>query len=116
MDAVVVALAVMAGVVALAGVPLRLWQIATGRFRDKIPPHALARATFSLFSLVFGVPNGLAWAYALFVAHRDFSCTGPCPDTGVASAVAVGLLGCAYVLLEGFLLVARRRPSPVSGA
>jgi len=114
-DTVIVSLAVVVGIVALAGVPLRLWQIATGRFRDKIPQHPVARATFGLFSVVFGVPSGLAWTYALFVAYRDFSCQGSCPNAGVASAIAVGLLGCAYLLLEGFLLTARRRIRAVAG-
>ena len=109
-----VSLAVTAGVIALAGVPLRCWQFATGRLRSRIPAHPLARATFSLFAYVFLIPNGLAWSYALYVAHSDFTCTGPCAQAGVASAVAVGLLGCAYALLEGFLLTARRRFKPVT--
>ena len=73
-DTIMVSVAVTAGVVALAGVPLRCWQFATGRFRSQIPPHAQARATFSLFSLLFFVPNAAAWAYALYVAYRDFNC------------------------------------------
>jgi len=113
-DTILVSLAITAGVVALAGVPLRCWQFATGRFRSQIPQHALARATFSLFSVLFLMPNAAAWAYALYVAYRDFSCTGACAQPGVASAIAVGLLGCAYLLLEGFLLTARRRPRPVT--
>jgi len=114
MDTVIVSLVVIVGIVALGGVPMRLWQIATGRFRDKIPPHPVARATFSLFSLVFCVPSALAWTYALFVVYRDFSCPGSCPQAGVTSAIAVGLLGCAYLLLEGFLLTARRRVTTVT--
>jgi len=115
MDTMLVSLAVTAGVVALAGVPLRCWQFATGRFRSQIPQHALARATFSLFSMLILLPNAFAWVYALYVAYRDFSCTDTCAQAGVASAVAVGLLGCAYALLEGFLLTARRRIKPVTG-
>jgi hypothetical protein len=111
-DTIWVALAVSAGAVALAGVPLRCWQFATGQFRSQIPRHALARATFSLFSVLLLVPNALAWAYALYVIYRDFSCAGACAQPGVTSAIAVGMLGCAYVLLEGFLLTARRRPKP----
>ncbi len=114
MDTILVSLAVTAGVIALAGVPLRCWQFATGRFRSQIPQHALARATFSLFSVLILLPNAFAWAYALYVAYHDFSCTGTCAQAGVASAIAVGLLGCAYLLLEGFLLTARRRPRPVT--
>ena len=112
-DTILVSLAVMAGILGLAGVPLRGWQIASGRFRSRIPQHALARATFSLCSVVFLVPNAIAWAYAIFMAYRDLSCVAPCAQAGVASAIAVGMLGCAYVLLEGFLLVARRRVTPV---
>jgi len=33
----------------------------------------------------------------------------------MASAVAVGLLGCTYLLLEGFLLTAQRRTDTVTG-
>ena len=115
MDTILVSLAVTAGVGALAGVPLRCWQFATGRFRSQIPRHALARATFSLFSVVFLVLNALAWTYALYAAYRDFSCTGACTQPGVTSAIAVGMLGCAYILLESFLLTARRRVTPVTG-
>lgn len=110
-DTVLVTLAILAGVVALAGVPLRCWQYATGRFRPHIPQHALALASFNLFSVLFLVPNALAWAYALYVAWVDFNCTGTCARAGIGIALAVGLLGCAYVLLEGFLLTARRRDS-----
>ena len=109
MDTLLVSLAVTAGMVALAGVPLRCWQFATGRFRSQIPRHALARATFSLFAVLILVPNALAWTYTLFVAYRDLSCSGACAQVGVTSAIAVGLLGCTYALLEGFLLTARRR-------
>lgn len=113
-NTILVSLAVTAGVVALFGVPLRCWQFATGRFRSQVPQHALARATFHLFAFLFLAPNALAWAYALYVAYRDATCTGNCGQTGVASAIAVGMLGCAYVLLEGFLLTARRRNKPVT--
>lgn len=115
MDTILVSLAVTAGVIALAGVPLRCWQFTTGRFRSEIPRHIVARATFSLFAVLFLVPNAAAWIYALLVSYRDFSCSGGCGETGVASAIAVGLLGCAYILLEGFLLTARRRLTPVAG-
>jgi hypothetical protein len=114
-DTILVSLAVTAGILALPGVPLRCWQFATGRFRSQIPRHALARATFSLFSMLFLVPNALAWTYTLYTAYRDFSCTGACAQAGIASTIAVGLLGCAYVLLEGFLLTARRRSGPMTG-
>lgn len=115
MDTILVSLAVTAGVIALAGVPLRCWQFTTGRFRSEIPRHIVARATFSLFAALILMPNAAAWIYALLVSYRDFSCSGSCGETGVASAVAVGLLGCAYILLEGFLLTARRRLTPVAG-
>jgi hypothetical protein len=108
-DTILVALAVAAGVVGLAGVPLRCWQFATGRFRSQIPQHALARATFRLFAFVFLLPNALAWTYALYAAYRELACTGACPQRWVAAVIAIGFLGCAYVLLESFLLVARRR-------
>jgi len=36
-NTILVSLAVAAGVVGLAGVPLRCWQFATGRFRSQIP-------------------------------------------------------------------------------
>jgi len=114
-DTLWVSLAVTAGMLALAGVPLRCWQLATGQFRSQIPRHALARATFSLFSVLFLTPNALAWAYTLYIAYRDFGCTGVCAEAGIATTIAIGLLGCAYVLLEGFLLTARRRIAPVSG-
>jgi hypothetical protein len=109
-----VALAVTAGVFALAGVPLRCWQFATGRFRSQIPQHALARATFRLFAFLFLVPNALAWTYAITIVHRYTTCVGSCAQEWVGTAVAVGMLGCAYVLLEGFLLTARRRSAPVT--
>jgi hypothetical protein len=108
-DTILVSLAVTAGIVALGGVPLRCWQFYTGYFRSRIPQHSLARATFSLFAVLFLVLNAAAWIYALFVSYRDFSCAGSCSNAGVASAIAVGLLGCAYALLEGFLLTSRRR-------
>ena len=115
MDTMLVSLAVTAGILGLAGVPLRCWQFASGRLRSQIPRHALARATFSLFSVLFLAPSALAWTYALHTAYSDFSCAGACAQAGIASTVAVGLLGCAYVLLEGFLLTARRRGSSVTG-
>lgn len=111
-DTLLVSLAVSAGMVALAGVPLRCWQFYTGQFRSEIPRHALARASFSLFAALFLIPNLLAWAYALYVAYQDFR--GPGAQAGLASAIAVGLLGCAYILLEGFLLTARRRVQPAA--
>jgi hypothetical protein len=114
-DTILVSLAVTAGIFGLAGVPLRAWQIASGRFRSQIPRHALARATFSLFSVLFLLPNALAWTYALYTAYRHYSCTGACAPSGIASTIAVGLLGCAYILLEGFLLTARRRASSMNG-
>ena len=114
-DTLLVSLAVTAGLFGLAGVPLRCWQFATGHFRSQIPRHALARATFSLFSILFVTPNALAWAYALFTALRDFGCTSACAQAGIASTIAVGFLGCSYVLLEGFLLTARRRNGSLTG-
>lgn len=115
MDAIWVSLAVTAGLIALAGVPLRCWQIYTGQFRSQIPRHLLAQATFSLFAMLILAPNVAGWLYLVFVAYRDWSCTGACDQPGVASAIAAGMLGCAYALLEGFLLTARRRPKPVTG-
>lgn len=108
-NTILVSLAVAAGVVGLAGAPLRCWQFATGRFSSQIPQHALARATFRFFGFVFLAPNALAWIYALYAAGRDLACAGPCPQRWLGSAIAIGFLGCAYVLLEAFLLVARRR-------
>lgn len=114
-NTMLVSLAVTAGVIALFGVPLRCWQFATGRFRSQVPQHALARATFRLFAFLFLAPNALAWAYAIYVAYRDATCIAGCGQAGVASAIAVGMLGCAYALLEGFLLTARRRQKRVTG-
>lgn len=114
-NTILVSLAVTAGVVALFGVPLRCWQFASGRFRSQVPQHALARATFRVFAFLFLVPNALAWTYAIYVAYRDATCIGGCDQSGVSSAIAVGMLGCAYALLEGFLLTARRRIGPVTG-
>ena len=113
-NAVLVSLAVTAGVIALAGIPLRCWQFGTGRFRSQIPRHALARATFSLFAFVILVPNALAWAYAIYIVYRYYTCVGACAQEWVGTAVAVGMLGCAYALLEGFLLTARHRRWPVT--
>lgn len=110
-NTILVSLAMAAGIGGLVGVPLRCWQFATGRFRSQIPQHALARATFRFFTFLFLVPNALAWIYALYVAYRELACTGACPQRWVAAAIAIGFLGCAYVLLEGFLLTARRRGS-----
>jgi hypothetical protein len=113
-NTILVSLAVTAGVIALAGVPLRCWQFATGRFRSQIPRHALARATFRLFAFLFLVPNALAWTYAITIVHRYTTCVGACAQEWVGTAVAVGMLGCAYALLEGFLITARRRSGPVT--
>ena len=113
-DTILVSLAVAAGVVGLAGVPLRCWQFATGRFRAQIPQHALARATFRFFAFLFLAPNALAWTYALYAAYRELACTGACPQRWGAAAIAIGFLGCAYVLLEGFLLTARHRGARVA--
>ena len=115
-DTVLVSLAVSAGLIGLVGAPLRCWQILSGRFRDKIPPHAIARATFSLFSAIFLVPNALAWTYALYGISLALACSGDCSQQGVAGIIATGLLGCAYALLEGFLLSARRRSQPGKAA
>ena len=106
MDIMWVSLAVTAGIIGMAGVPLRCWQFYTGQFRSQVPPHALARVTFSLFAMLILLPNLLAGVYAIYVLYKDQGAAQP----GVASAVAVGMLGCAYLLLEGFLLTARRSP------
>ena len=106
---ILVAVAIIAGVIALAGVPLRAWQFHSGRFRSQIPQHALARATFSLFAAGFLVPNLLAWGYALYTAYADLTCVESCAPARIRTAVVVGMLGCAYALLEGFLLTARHR-------
>ncbi|HEY7658347.1 MAG TPA: hypothetical protein VH881_15900 [Burkholderiales bacterium] len=113
-DTMLVSLAVTAGVIALAGVPLRCWQFASGRFRSQIPPHALARATFRLFAFLILVPNALAWTYAVYILHRYYTCVGACAQEWAGTAIAIGMLGCAYVLFEGFLLTARYRPKPVT--
>ena len=113
-NTVLVSLAVTAGVIALAGIPLRCWQFGTGRFRSQIPRHALARATFRLFAFLILVPNALAWAYAIYAVHRYYTCVGACAQEWVGTAIAVGMLGCAYALLEGFLITARRRSGPFS--
>jgi hypothetical protein len=110
MDTLWVSLAVTAGIVAIAGVPTRCWQFYRGQFRTQVPRHALALATFSLFAALVLVPNVLAWAYAVHVVFQDYS--GAHAQRGVASVIAVGMLGCAYLLLEGFLLTARRRIAP----
>jgi hypothetical protein len=109
LDTILVSVAITAGAVALPGVPMRSWQLATGRLRARIPAHPVARTTFGVFSVLFFVPTLLAWAYALYVAWVDFRCTGACAQAGVGTALALGMLGCAYALLEGFLLTARRR-------
>lgn len=114
-NTLLVSLAITAGVIALAGVPVRCWQFARGRFRSEIPPHALARATFRLFAFVILVPNALAWTYAIYIVYRYQSCVGACSQEWAGTAIAVGMLGCAYVLFEGFLLAARYRPKPVTG-
>lgn len=113
-DTIVVSLAVMAGAAALIGVPVRCWQYASGRLRSQIPSHAIAHATFSVFSVLFYVPAMLAWVYALYAAYADYTCVSGCGQRGVGTAIAMGLLGCAYALLEGFLLTARRRVTPVT--
>ena len=113
-NTVLVSLAVTAGVIALAGIPLRCWQFGTGRFRSQIPQHALARATFRLFAFLIMVPNALAWAYANYIVFRYYTCVGACAQEWVGTAVAVGMLGCAYALLEGFLITARRRSGSVT--
>jgi len=113
-NTLLVSLAVTAGVIALAAVPLRCWQFATGHFRSRIPTHALARATFRLFAFMILVPNALAWTYAITIVQRYLTCDGACTQEWAGTAVAVGMLGCAYVLLEGFLLTARRRPGPLT--
>jgi hypothetical protein len=114
-DTAWVSLAVTAGILAVAGVPLRAWQFFTGRFRPQIPPHPLAHAWFGLFGILFLALNGLAWSYALLMSLRFLRCSGACDPAGAAAAAALGLLGCAYALLEGFLLTARRRGKSVSG-
>jgi hypothetical protein len=114
-NTVLVSLAITAGVIALAGVPLRCWQFATGRFHSQIPQHAFARATFRLFAFLILVPNALAWAYAITILHRYYACVGACAQEWTGTAIAVGMLGCAYFLLEGFLLTARRRPGTAAG-
>ena len=115
LNTMLVALAVTAGVIALGGVPLRCWQFATGRFRSQIPRHALARATFRLFAFLFLVPNALAWTYAIYIVYRYYTCAGACAQEWAGTAVAIGMLGCSYALLEGFLITARRRPKRVTG-
>ena len=114
LDMVLVSLAVMAGAAALIGLPIRCWQYFTGRLRSQIPPHAIALATFSLFSALFFVPAVLAWVYAFYAAYVDYSCVGSCMQKGAGTALALGMLGCAYALLEAFLLVARRRTKIVT--
>ncbi len=114
-NTMLVSLAVTAGVIALAGIPLRCWQFGSGRFRSQIPRHALARATFRLFAFLILVPNALAWTYAIYIVYRYYTCIGACAQEWVGTAVAVGMLGCAYALLEGFLITARRRPKRVTG-
>jgi hypothetical protein len=113
-DTILVSLAVTAGIAGSAGVPVRCWQFAAGRFHSRIPRHALARATFRFFAFLILVPNALAWVYALHAAYRYLACAGSCSQAGVAATIAIGLLGCAYFLLEGFLLIARRRVTPVT--
>jgi len=109
LDTIVVSLAVVAGIVALLGVPVRSWQYVTGRLRTRIPEHAVAQATFGAFSALFYALAMLAWFYALYAAYVDYACAINCGQRGAGSALALGLLGCAYALLEGFLLTARRR-------
>jgi hypothetical protein len=111
LDTIVVSLAVMAGIAALIGVPVRCWQQLTGRHRSQIPAHAVAQATFGALSAVFYALATLGWCYALYAAYVDYSCTANCGQRGAGTALALGLLGCAYALLEGFLFTARRRRS-----
>lgn len=113
-NTLLVSLAVTGGVFALAGVPLRCWQFATGQFRSQVPRHALARATFSVFGFLFMAPNALVWTYALFTLYQYHACPGTCAREWAGMAVALGMLGCVYALLEGFLLTARRRPNAVT--
>ena len=107
MATAIVSLAVMVGLLALAGLPWRCWQLYSGSLRATVPSHAVAQATFSVLALVIFLPNLLAWIYALFSISRDYAIASA---PGAASALAVGLLGCTYMLLEGFLLTARRAP------
>ena len=109
LDTIVVSLAVMAGIAALIGVPVRLYQYLSGRLRSRIPQHAIAIATFGVFSVLFHALASLAWLYALYASYADYSCASNCGQRGSGVAFAVGMLGCAYALLEGFLLTARRR-------
>jgi len=111
LDTIVVSLAVMAGIVALLGVPVRSWQYLSGRLRPRVPEHAVAQATFGAFSALFYALAMLAWSYALYAAYVDYSCAVNCGQRGAGTALALGFLGCAYALLEGFLLTARRRRS-----
>lgn len=111
-DTILVSLAVMAGATALIGVPIRCWQYFNGQLRSCIPKHAIAYATFGVFSVFFYVPAALAWVYSLYAAYVDYSCVDSCSQRGMGTAIALGMLGCAYVLLEGFLLTARRRAGP----
>jgi hypothetical protein len=110
-----VSLAVAAGIVALAGVPLRCSQLVMGRLRARIPPHPIAQTTFGLFSALFFAPAVLAWGYAFYAAYMDWRCGAACGQIGVSTAFALGILGSAYFLLEGFLLVAQRRRVPRGG-
>jgi len=117
---ILVTIAITAGMVALVGVPLRAWQLHRGRFQSQIPRHAVARTAFTLFAVLFFVPSLLAWTYALFIVYADVTCIEACAPARIRTAVVVGMLGCAYALLEGFLLTARRRgpgqpPAPGPG-
>jgi hypothetical protein len=111
LDTIVVSLAVMAGIVALIGVPIRSWQYLTGRLRSRVPRHTIAQATFGTFAALFNALAILAWFYALYAAYVDYACSINCGPRGAGTALALGLLGCAYALLEGFLLTAQRRRS-----
>ena len=111
LDTIVVSLAVMTGIVALIGVPIRSWQYLSGQLRSHVPQHAIAQATFGAFSALFYALAVLAWFYALYAAYVDYACSVNCGQRGAGTALALGLLGCAYGLLEGFLLTARRRRS-----
>ena len=109
LDAIIVSLAVIAGIVALIGVPFRSWQLLSGRLGSRVPQHAIAQITFSVFSTLFYVLAALAWFYALYAAYADYSCVAHCGQRGSGTAFALGMLGSSYLLLEGFLVTARRR-------
>jgi hypothetical protein len=98
----------MAGGAALSGVSACCSQYST---RSQILRHRAARVPFSLFAAVFFLPSPLAWTHALSVACVDFTCIASCAYAGAGTAIALGVLSGACVLLAGFLLVAQR-PGP----